>query len=528
MKYAATVIFLFGCSSGPPPATQPSAIVTTLMDLAGPGNKHVGSDEGRQAGEYVLSRFQKLGLTNPHLESFGFPKHVVSSSSLAVTIAGAATPMAFEVFEGSGAGHVEGDLVWCGTAQPSELQPLNLTGKVALVQRSMSYHRSAQYNGVSQAGAVAMLYVSQADMNLIQVGSVRVDGWSALGPIPTVTVGKDDGAKMQQALMAGMVVHALFDVQASAVPATGNNVIATLPGSDASGQILIGAHYDTWFTGSVDNGGGVAALLALADRRMHRSKPKYTLVFVAYDGEEVSLYGGYDWLRKHHIVAQEPTLAVLNFEMPQSDKSSLNGLAHTSQPVLDMALVDQKLDILYGLYGPMELVPMLFGGVVPTDIQGMYRNGLPTVSTAANSPWYHTTADTPDKLDATLLAPTVDAFDDALQELLAQPTNAYSMRDAKIWNATLTPQPRSAGQPLTVAVALTDSSAHPQASAQVDATLMVDDFMPQATMHGVSDASGNLSFTFPAAAVEAGMGNRFLHVTAGPTYPFVEEILALP
>src|SRR2546430_17227171 len=112
MKYAAPVAFLLACSSGPPPATQPSALGQTLQDLAGPGNKHVGSDEGRQAGEYVLSRFGKLGLTNPHLEPFGFPKHVVSSSSLAVTVGGTAPPLAHEGVQGSGARHAEGGLVW--------------------------------------------------------------------------------------------------------------------------------------------------------------------------------------------------------------------------------------------------------------------------------------------------------------------------------------------------------------------------------------------------------------------------------
>ena len=32
---------------------------------------------------------------------------------------------------------------------------------------------------------------------------------------------------------------------------------------------------------------------------MQHGKPHYTLVFVAYDGEEIGLYGGYDYYRKH-------------------------------------------------------------------------------------------------------------------------------------------------------------------------------------------------------------------------------------
>ena len=51
------------------------------------------------------------------------------------------------------------------------------------------------------------------------------------------------------------------------------------------------------------------------------------------------------------------------------------------------------------LYAGLELVPTLFGGIIPTDIQGIYRNGVPTASTAVDSPWYHTIEDTPDKVD---------------------------------------------------------------------------------------------------------------------------------
>jgi hypothetical protein len=176
----------------------------------------------------------------------------------------------------------------------------------------------------------------------------------------------------------------------------------------------------------------------------------------------------------------------------------------------------------------MELVPKLFGGVVPTDIQGMYRNGVPTVSTAADSPWYHTTQDTPDKVDSSMLAPIVDEFDVALESLMMQPASAFAQLDMSIWQASITPQARTAGAPLTVDVTITDAQSRPQSNALVDASVMVDDFMPQVTLHGTSDASGHVSFSLPAAAVDAGAGNRFLHVTAGPSYPYVEQILALP
>ena len=92
----------------------------------------------------------------------------------------------------------------------------------------------------------------------------------------------------------------------------------------------------------------------------------------------------------------------------------------------------------------MELVPQIFGGIIPTDIQGIYRNGVPTASTAVDSPWYHTVEDTPDKVDINAEAQDVDDFDKALGFLLADDKSQFTGLDDKLWQATLTEEPRGA------------------------------------------------------------------------------------
>ncbi len=517
-----------GCSTSAPKPTDPAALAATLTDLAALGNKRVGTEPGRQAGEYVLGRMQKLGLAGVHTEAFNFPRHVVDSATFAATVDGAAAAPRFEVFEGSGSGHADADVVYVGTAHPSDLTGVDLHGKIALLDRDRMYHRSAQYQNVTAAGAVAMLYNSAASGNLIQVGSVRFDGWSPLGQIPAITIGNDDGATLEAALKAGKTVHATIDVQAHSEAASGQNVIGRIDGSDGRGMIVLGAHYDTWFAGSCDNGGGVAALLAVAARRVKEGKPKYTLVFVAYDGEEVALYGGYDYLRKHRIVGHDPILAVLNFEMPSAASSTLLGLARSNHDVLDQALQTAGLGSDYPLYAGMELVPQIFGGLIPTDIQGIYRNGVPTASTAVDSPWYHTVEDTPDKVDTVAEAQDVDDFDKALGLLLQAAPERYAGLDAKLWQATLTAAPRNAGDPLVVDVAVADALGAARANASIDAVLLVDDFFAAATQHATSDAAGHATITFAPSAATMGTGNRYVHVAAGPVPPDVEPPLAFP
>ena len=68
----------------------------------------------------------------------------------------------------------------------------------------------------------------------------------------------------------------------------------------------------------------------------------------------------------------------------------------------------------------------------------------------------------------------------------------------------------------------------PQANAPVQAFVMVDDFFLAGSANTTTDANGNATVTFDAAAAAMGSGSRYIHVTSGPTWPFVERILALP
>src|SRR6185503_14802289 len=100
--------------------------------------------------------------------------------------------------------------------------------------------------------------------------------------------------------------------------------------------------------------------------------------------------------------------------------------------------------------------------------------------------------------------------------------------DEKLWQATLTAAPRAAADPLVVDIAVTDAAGVAQANAPVDAVLLVDDFFAAGTAHTTTDASGHAQVTFDAAAATMGSGNRYVHVSSGPTFPYVEQILALP
>lgn len=75
------------------------------------------------------------------------------------------------------------------------------------------------------------------------------------------------------------------------------NIVAHIPGSSKQGAVIVGAHYDSRpfsgnAPGAVDNGSGVASMLAIAKAFMQsKAVPKKSVFFVAFGGEEVGLVG---------------------------------------------------------------------------------------------------------------------------------------------------------------------------------------------------------------------------------------------
>jgi hypothetical protein len=262
-------------------------------------------------------------------------------------------------------------------------------------------------------------------------------------------------------------------------------------------------------------------MLAVAERRARRPPSRYGVTFVAWDGEELALYGGYHQLRQYATMGTRP-LAVIDFETPSALGAQAYGLARSNHAPLEDAIVDVGLHELFALNVPMDLVAELFGGVIPTDIQGLYRAGTPAVATAVDAPYYHTEGDTPDKVDLVRLEETVLAFDRALDRLMTVAPERFGVRDPALWQAEVAVRVR--GEDLLVDVVVRDAGGRVQASAVVDGVLFEDGFFAQQSLRVVSDGGGAAQLLFAGGARGAGDGPRFVHVAAGGRWPLVEAV----
>jgi len=110
------------------------------------------------------------------------------------------------------------------------------------------------------------------------------------------------------------------------------NIVGVLPGNDPklkNEAIVIGAHYDHLgrggegslapregdiHYGADDNASGTAALIELARRFSQGPKPRRTMVFIAFSGEEEGLIGS-NYYVNHPVVPLANTVAMINMDM---------------------------------------------------------------------------------------------------------------------------------------------------------------------------------------------------------------------
>src|SRR5882724_7941299 len=154
-----------------------------------------------------------------------------------------------------------------------------------------------------QEGVAAVLRDSNkphALLNMTGVGGEKFD----IGPIPTAFI-TGEGYRMLYRMLQHGPVEVEIEITNTISDAATDvyNTVAEIRGSEKPDEVVIlGAHLDSWDlgTGSTDNGTGSAAVLeaarALAKLNL---KPKRTIRFVLFSGEEEGLVGSKRYVQSH-------------------------------------------------------------------------------------------------------------------------------------------------------------------------------------------------------------------------------------
>ncbi len=112
-----------------------------------------------------------------------------------------------------------------------------------------------------------------------------------------------------------------------------NDVIAKIPGSVAPDEWIIrGNHHDAWVNGAEDPISGQAPLLeearALGLLLKQGWKPRRTIIYAAWDGEEPMLLGSTEWVEAHADELRQHAAVYINTRRQRPRPSPDGRLAH--------------------------------------------------------------------------------------------------------------------------------------------------------------------------------------------------------
>lgn len=156
---------------------------------------------------------------------------------------------------------------------------------------------------LKEAGVGAVLKTSRGEHGTIFL-QTRDAGANA---VPTVVVAGEQYNNIIRLLQNRVPVKVRVNVQGRyfTQDTLGYNVIAEIPGTDPQLKdqvVMIGAHLDSWHsaTGATDNADGSAAVLEAARiLKAVGARPRRTIRFALWGGEEQGLFGSRAWVADH-------------------------------------------------------------------------------------------------------------------------------------------------------------------------------------------------------------------------------------
>jgi N-acetylated-alpha-linked acidic dipeptidase len=117
------------------------------------------------------------------------------------------------------------------------------------------------------------------------------------------------------------------------------NVIVKIPGSTNPDEwILRGNHHDAWVNGAEDPVSGTVALMeearAISVLLKQGWKPKRTIIYCVWDGEEPALLGSTEWGEAHAVELRQHAVAYINSDSNGRGFLSLGG-SHTLEKFIN-------------------------------------------------------------------------------------------------------------------------------------------------------------------------------------------------
>jgi hypothetical protein len=391
----------------------PSPLEENLRKLTDEVGGRVPGTEGNRRGvAWAVEAFRQAGVDEVHTEKFTMP----TSWSEGATRLDVLSPVAFQPrvvsiawSPATPAGGIESPLLDLrdGTEDDFARAGAQARGALLLVHNPVLRTWADLFNEYAhappvidralKAGAAGILWTASREQGVLYRHQNSFDG--QVDRIPQALVAREDALRIARFIAAGKAVRArLVMPNRIGGPIEVENVVAEIRGGDKADEIvMLGAHLDSWelASGALDNGCN-SALTVEAARAIRAAgiKPRRTLRFILWNGEEQGLLGSWAYARAHRAELDR-VVAYVNFDggighvtgySLGGRKELLGPISEVLAPVASWGMNEHTLDASGG-----------------TDHVDFMLEGVPTLSANQKEgnylPNYHATSDTMDKVD---------------------------------------------------------------------------------------------------------------------------------
>lgn len=395
----------------------------TLREATGRiGHRLTGSQNGAKAEAYAYHLFKTYGFTDVKYQPFEVEAWSRDTVTLSVAPRSSDNIHGFEVVSLAHApvkADLQGEMVDVGNGLEADFEALKdqVRGKVVLANLGISppdpslknLHRSEKTALAIRYGAKGIMMVNQVKGNVLLTGTASVTG--KLISIPAVCISLESGEAIRKWMQEENRLEAHIQMRNFSRKIKARNVIATLKGTSLTGEtILIGGHLDSWdlATGAIDNGIGSFSVMEIARVfRQLKLKPKRTIQFVLFMGEEQGLLGSKAMIRQ---MAKEKSLGRLRYMINLDMANNPNGFNACGR--------NEMLAFFTEIGGQIKAVDSTYSNVntsrlgLHSDHQGFVLEGIPvTMPQGSLSPavlnCYHADCDHFDLVDPVQLNNTV-------------------------------------------------------------------------------------------------------------------------
>lgn len=330
-----------------------------------------------RACEWARDEFEKMGL-KARLEQWGtFPVGFDRGAWSAKMISPEAMPLTigFNAWTSGTRGPVTGPAVLAPT---TDQELLSLKEKLKGAWVISSERESEKYRIAYEDAGIAGVIRTEGGELIHTRGDPRIDP-DKLPRGVTVTMLGSEHRKIGDLLRSGKDVQLTIDIDVRfrKGPIPLYNVIAELPGSEKPDElVIVGGHLDSWdgATGATDNGTGVATTLEAARLlTLAGARPKRTIRFVLWSGEEQGLQGSRAYIQAHP--EENPKISAVLVH--DGGTNFISGI-HALEPMVP--LFEQALEPLLHLDSSLKFAIRKVGGLpfgIGSDHDSYLSIGVP-------------------------------------------------------------------------------------------------------------------------------------------------------